>query len=79
MSQYSKQKSRAGKRVIRIKVYEREGHYGALSGLRRRNDTKQSQLYSDSWWSIRAGKTCEEGKAVGKSELTTKLLFYPED
>ena len=65
--------------MIRIKLYGREDHQGALSGLRRRNDTKESQLYSDSWWTVGAGKTYEEGKAVGKSELTTKLLFYPED
>jgi hypothetical protein len=27
-----------------------------VGGLRRSNDTKQSQLYSDSWWSVGAGR-----------------------
>jgi hypothetical protein len=40
---------------------------------------EMAQLYSGGWFTVRVEKMYEEGKAVGKSELTTELLFYPED
>lgn len=72
-----KRKSRAWKRVVRIKVCGREGHQAVLGGLRE-SMTLSNHNYTVTAGGVRSGKTYEGGNAVGKSELTTKLLFYPE-
>ena len=68
---FKTQNSSVEKKVIRTRVHGREDHLRALGGLRRNNDTNQSQSYSEGWWNVGAEKKRhEEGKAVNKNELT---------